>query len=494
MAPEGPVLAASFRIDIKDYMMKKTVLTFAVLCMAASVMEAKVTLPQIFGDNMVLQQQTEVKIWGKAEPSSRVTVRPSWDRKSSVTVTSDADGKWMASVATPEAGGPYSVEISDGEKLVLDNVLIGEVWFCSGQSNMEMPVRGFDNQPVEGSADVILGARPEIPVRFCTVSKATSVTPLEDCETEWMENTPEAVARASATAYFFGQYLQKILDVPVGLIISDWGGTAIETWMDRETLSSKFPEFDLSFLDKGETRKNVSSTPTQLYNAMVAPVIPYTIKGMLWYQGEANIGRPEQYRKLMSAYVGMMRDKWDLGEMPFYYVQIAPFSYGDPEGLGAAYLREAQLQSWGDIPNSGMAVTLDIGDADCIHPAKKQEVGKRLALMALHQTYGKQVINPYSPVYRSWAVEDGKIHVWFDKADGGLSTRGHLLDGFEVAGPDKVFYPATARVAGYDVIEVYCPEEVKEPAAVRYGFHNCAEASLFNLSGIPASPFRTDNW
>ena len=468
---------------------------FAVLCMAASVTEAKVTLPHIFGDNMVLQQQTDVKFWGTAAPSTKVTIRPFWDRKMTVTVTSDADGRWKAAVATPEAGGPYSVEISDGEKLVLENVLIGEVWFCSGQSNMEMPVRGFNCQPVEGSADVIIGARPEIPVRFCTVSKATAVIPQEDCETEWMENTPDAVVWASATAYFFGQYLQKILDVPVGLIISDWGGTAIEAWMDRETIAGSFPEFDLSFIERGEVQGNVSGTPTQLYNAMVAPLLPYTIKGAIWYQGEANIGRAEQYRRLMSAYVDMMRDRWENQNMPFYYVQIAPFRYGDgDEGTSSALLREAQMLSWGDIPNSGMAVTLDIGDNDCIHPADKRTVGERLALMALHQTYGKKSINPYAPVYKSWEVNEGRIFVHFNNADGGLSPLGHLLTGFEVAGPDKVFYPATARVSGWDTVEVYCPAEVTEPSAVRYCFHNCVEPSLYNLFGIPASSFRTDSW
>lgn len=474
--------------------MKKTLLTLAVMCAAVSVMEAKVTLPHIFGDNMVLQQQTDVRFWGTAEPSSKVTIRPSWDRKASVAVFADADGKWQASVSTPAAGGPYSVEISDGDRTVLENVLVGEVWFCSGQSNMEMPVKGFDCQPVEGSADVIMGAEPSVPIRFCTVSKATAVTPLEDCKTEWMVNSPEAVAGASATAYFFGQYLQKILDVPVGLVISDWGGTAIEAWMDRETIAGSFPEFDLSFIDRGEVQKNVSRTPTQLYNAMVAPLLPYTIKGFIWYQGETNIGRPEQYRRLMSAYAGMMRERWENPDMPFYFVQIAPHSYGDSMGLGAAYLREAQLQSWKDIPNSGMAVTMDLGDNDCIHPAKKREVGERLAQMALYQTYGRKAINPYSPVYSSWEVRDGRIFVKFTHADGGLSPLGHLLDGFEVAGPDKVFHPATARVSRWDTVEVYCPEEVTEPVAVRYGFHNTAGASLYNLYGIPASPFRTDSW
>lgn len=478
--------------------MKKVLGVCAALCMTAFVTEAKITLPHVFGDNMVLQQQTEVKFWGKADPVSKVTVRPSWDRKSAVTVMSDADGKWQASVPTPSAGGPYTVEISDEEKLVLKNVLVGEVWLCSGQSNMEMTVRGFWAQPVEGSVDVIMKADPSTPVRFCSVKRATAFSPQEDCDARWTEHTPGGVANASATAYFFGRYLNEVLGVPVGLIITDWGGTAIQAWMDSETIEKSFPEIDLSFIARKEQPKNPIGYPSLIYNAMMAPLIPYTIKGMIWYQGEANRGKPEQYRRLQPVFVQMLREKWGLGEFPFYYVQIAPYVYDGEDSLQSAYLREAQLMNLEDIPNSGMAVTMDIGDFHCIHPAKKRQVGERLANLALYQTYGKKWVDPYSPVYDSWEMKDGKIIVKFKVGRDGLAPYGHTLGGFQVAGPDRVFHKATARIVtsetGHrDAVEVSCPE-VKEPAAVRYGFVNCPEASLYNCFGMPASSFRTDSW
>ena len=472
--------------------MKKTLLTLAVMCAAVSVMEAKVTLPHIFGDNMVLQQQTDVRFWGTAEPSSKVTIRPSWDRKASVAVFADADGKWQASVSTPAAGGPYSVEISDGDRTVLENVLVGEVWFCSGQSNMEMPVKGFDCQPVEGSADVIMGAEPSVPIRFCTVSKATAVTPLEDCKTEWMVNIPEAVAGASATAYFFGQYLQKILDVPVGLVISDWGGTAIEAWMDRETIAGSFPEFDLSFIDRGEVQKNVSRTPTQLYNAMVAPLLPYTIKGFIWYQGETNIGRPEQYRRLMSAYAGMMRERWENPDMPFYFVQLAAFRKEAIIDVNAQwpYIREAQSAAL-SLAHTGMIVTTDIGDSKDIHPKNKQEVGRRLALLALKNDYGKSGIEASAPVYDSYCVEGNCIRIRFKNVGEGFLGK-EELKGFSIAGTDHQFYSAQAKIEG-DEIVISSPQ-VEAPAAVRYGWADYPICNLYGKNGLPVSPFRTDRW
>ena len=254
--------------------MIKTKLTAAALAALAAVsLDAKIKLPAVIGDNMVLQQQTGAALWGKAEPGSKVTVRASWS-KETISTVADGTGRWSATILTPEAGGPHTLTItdkSDGDKVTVKNILSGEVWFCSGQSNMEMPVRGFDNQPIEGSADVILGARPERPVRMCTVQDRVSYTPLDECTAEWVQNTPENVANTSATAYFFADYLQKILNVPVGIVISDWGGTPIEAWMDREAMSG-FPEFDLNFLDNpsGDCQ---TWMPCSLYNGMVAPVL-----------------------------------------------------------------------------------------------------------------------------------------------------------------------------------------------------------------------------
>lgn len=474
--------------------MIKTKLTAAALAALAAVsLDAKIKLPAVIGDNMVLQQQTGAALWGKAEPGSKVTVRASWS-KETISTVADGTGRWSATILTPEAGGPHTLTItdkSDGDKVTVKNILSGEVWFCSGQSNMEMPVRGFDNQPIEGSADVILGARPERPVRMCTVQDRVSYTPLDECTAEWVQNTPENVANTSATAYFFADYLQKILNVPVGIVISDWGGTPIEAWMDREAMSG-FPEFDLNFLDNpsGDCQ---TWMPCSLYNGMVAPVIPFTVKGILWYQGENNRGRAEQYSRLLPAYVEMMREKWGNDSMPFYYVQIAPYNYAGPEDIQGALLREAQMKCLETIPYSGMAVTLDIGDYGCIHPAKKQEVGKRLACLALVNDYGITGINPCTPVYKSMEVNGSRAVLTFDAGFMGLAPLGHSLTGFEVAGADRKFYPAEARITGFDTVEVYC-EAVQAPEAVRYCFKDDVQPSLYNGSGIPASSFRTDSW
>lgn len=468
-------------------------MTAAIIAMAAVSLDAKITLPAVIGDNMVLQQETKAALWGKATPGAKVAIQASWTRET-LSAVADAAGRWSARIQTPAAGGPHTIiftDKSDGDKVTLQNILTGEVWYCSGQSNMEMPVKGYDCQPVEGSADFILGARPERPIRMCTVQKNVSLTPLEDCVCKWETHTPEAVSNASATGYFFAEYLQRILGIPVGIIIADWGGTPIEAWMDREAISA-FPEFDLGFLDNPSGDCN-ASMPCSLFNGMTSPVIPYTLKGVIWYQGEANRGRAAQYRKLQPAFVQMLRDKWDNEDMPFYYVQIAPFNYAGPEDIQGALLREAQMLNLSEIPHSGMAMTLDIGEFGCIHPAKKQDVGKRLAYLALTNDYGIKGINPSAPVYKSMEINGEKAVLTFDVGYMGLSPLGRELTGFEVAGADRVFHPAKAYVAGFDKVDVYC-DSVKEPVAVRYCFKDAVQPSLFNGFGIPASSFRTDDW
>ena len=328
--------------------MKRILLTLAALGTALT-MQAKVVLPGIFGDNMVLQQQSEAQFWGKAAPGKKVTIRPSWSTQG-ITANVGKDGRWRAAVPTPEAGGPYTIELSDGERLTLRDVLIGEVWLCSGQSNMEMPVHGFPNQPVEGSAEAIIRARAATPIRLCTVKRSTARTPQEECAAQWLKHTPEAVAGTSATAYYFARYLQSVLDVPVGVIVTCWGGTPVEAWMDRETMSG-FKEFDLSFLDNPDQIDRPQYKPCGLYNGMIAPLVPYTVKGFLWYQGESNRPNPTQYRALMPAFVKMLRERWAQGELPFYYVQIAPYRYDGPDAISGALLREAQLHNLKDNPS-----------------------------------------------------------------------------------------------------------------------------------------------
>ena len=466
-----------------------------ILClglMAGGLLQAKVRLASVFGSDMVLQRQCEAPLWGWAEPGAEVAATGSWDG-STVRTRCGADGKWMLKLKTPDAGGPYTVTVSDGETVTLENVLIGEVWLCSGQSNMEMPVHGFPNQPVEGSAEAIIRARAATPIRLCTVKRSTARTPQEECAAQWLKHTPEAVAGTSATAYYFARYLQSVLDVPVGVIVTCWGGTPVEAWMDRETMSG-FKEFDLSFLDNPDQIDRPQYKPCGLYNGMIAPLVPYTVKGFLWYQGESNRPNPTQYRALMPAFVKMLRERWAQGELPFYYVQIAPYRYDGPDAISGALLREAQLHNLKDIPSSGMAVTLDIGDEGCIHPAKKEEVGTRLAWLALSKTYGMKGIDADTPVCEKMEVADGKAYLTFATGPDGLAPYGRTLTGFEMAGADRVFHPATARIEkGKSRLIVAC-DAVPEPVAVRYAFRNVPEATLFNTSGIPASSFRTDDW
>ena len=472
--------------------MKKLFLTLAGRGTAFS-LQAKVVLPTLFADHMVLQQQTEARFWGTATPGKKVTIRPSWSSQT-ITATADAEGRWEAAVPTPEAGGPYTIDLSDGERLTLNDVLIGEVWLCSGQSNMEMPMRGFTNQPVTNPTDVIARAKASTPIRICNVKRVTARTPQESCTAKWEQNTPEAVAGASATAYYFARYLQEVLEIPVGIIISSWGGTPVEAWMDRETMAA-FPEFDLSFLDGDGKINKPQNQPTMLYNSMIAPLVPYTIKGFLWYQGESNRLRPAQYQKLMPAFVKMLRERWGLGELPFYYVQIAPYCYenADLEG-GSALLREAQMRNLGEIPASGMAVTMDIGNRNCIHPGKKAEVGQRLAWLALVNDYGMKGFEPTTPLYESMTVEGNRAYLTFRCGKSSLAPLGDALGGFEVAGADRVFHPAKAWIEKGRGRLIVTSDEVQTPVAVRYAFRNYAEASLFNTYGIPASSFRTDDW
>lgn len=474
-------------------MTRKTLILAIVLGLFAVQSQAKVTLPSFFSDNMVLQQKADVAFWGTTDSGRKVTVAPSWTRRKYIAEPAE-DGKWFLRIPTPEAGGPYSITFSDGEKITIGNVLLGEVWYCSGQSNMEMPMKGFSSQPVEGAADVILSAKPARPIRMCTIVRKTSATPLETCGGSWQENTPEAVALTSAAAYFFAMRLQEVLDVPVGLLISDWGGTPIEAWMDRATIERDFAaEFDLSHLNAGVLPEKAHKKPCTLFNGQVAPLAPFTFKGMLWYQGEDNRKRAQQYARLQPAYVNMMREVFQNPEAPFYFVQIAPYKYSSPDKTTNGYFYEMQEKTLSLIPNSGMAGTADIGEYGTIHPCKKKQVGDRLAYLALSKTYGIKGIEAESPSFKSVRFEEGKAIVTMSVGPMGLSPMGQDLTGFELAGEDKVFYPATGVVKGRVNVIVSAPE-VPNPMAVRYCFKNWAVGTLYNAYGIPALPFRSDDW
>jgi sialate O-acetylesterase len=488
----------SIRVD-KLFKQMKTIkkVIFLILFASAWPIHAKVTLPSILGDNMILQQQSLVKIWGKAKEKTNVTVKTSWN-DNVYAVTSNEKGDFVAEIATPAANNmPYKISITDGEEIILKNILIGEVWFCSGQSNMEMPVKGFPGQPVKGSFDVIAKASATMPIRMYTTDSENgkwvrqfSKQPQTDCNGRWLENTPENVANISAVGYYFARYIQSALNVPVGIIVSSWGGSKVEAWMSREAFAT-FPEIDLSFLNNREEVKNPTQTPVVLFNAKIAPLTRFAIRGFLWYQGESNRGNTDQYARLMPAFVKDLRAQWNIGDFPFYFVQIAPHNYDGVERTSAARLREVQEQNMRDIPHSGMVTTMDIGDPLLIHPADKETVGNRLAYWALADTY-KKLNFGYAPTYKAMEVKDSTIVVSFNHAEQGICPTKIEIKGFEIAGDDRVFVPATAVENGGKI--VVSSEKVSKPVAVRYLYKNFAEATVFNVFGIPASPFRTDKW
>ena len=471
---------------------------FAVILILASAytVDARIVLSGLIADNMVLQQNSEVALWGTCEPRAEVAVTPSWNG-STVTVKSDQNGEWKVYVKTPRAGGPYSITFSDGEEIVIDNVLIGEVWLCMGQSNMVMPMKGFTAQPVEGAMEYIVGAKPSCPIRICNVKRATKLQVSPTCKASWQTHTPDAVAGASATAYFFAKKLQETLDIPVGIIVSSWGGSKIQAWMSKEVLASSFPtEVDLSFLNRNEKPENPHQAPTMLYNGMLAPLKNYGIKGVIWFQGCSNMGEAELYSRLQPEFVKMLRRMWCNNELPFYYAQITGFKYSGSQNIEAALIREAQLENSKIIPYSGMVVSMDCGDEVCIHPGRKKPVGDRFAYLALQKTYGMSGFDPVAPLYESHEIKGNVVYVKFTKTMwGGVGHRGYNLEGFELAGEDRKFYPAEAHNISKDshIIEVKS-DMVPNPVAVRYAFRNYSPVSIYNTFGIPASPFRTDNW
>ena len=471
----------------------RLVLLSALLC-AASSLSAKIALPSVISDNMVLQQKTDAAIWGTARPGSKVTIRTGWSKDKTVVPADAVTGKWLARIKTPAAGGPYEIVISDGEAVSLKNVLVGEVWLCSGQSNMEMPMKGYGSQPAKGATDFILRAKASTPIRICNIARKSSAKVLDASEGSWVENTPNSVANTSATAYYFAETLQAATDVPVGIIVSCWGGSTIEAWMKRDVMEKDFPEFNLGHLDGTRKVRYDNQDPCLLFNGQIAPLLPYSIKGIIWYQGEANRSRPDQYVKLQTSYVRMMREIFNVPDAPFYFVQIAPYSYGDGTKFHNGYFNEAQQKTLATIPHSGMVVTCDIGEYGTIHPCRKQQVGERLAMLALKHDYGQGILEADAPTYKSVSFKGGKSYVTFNVSDLGLSPMGADISGFEVAGSDKVFHPAVGRLYKTNsVIEVTCPD-VTEPVAVRYCFRNWCIGGLYNNFGIPAAPFRTDDW
>jgi sialate O-acetylesterase len=648
-----------------------------------------IELPSIISSGMVLQQNTDVVIWGKSTPSTRIKISTSWGNQTKI--KSDESGNWKTKIKTTAAGGPYELVFQTRDTTItVKDVLLGEVWLCSGQSNMEMTLKGWPpSDTINNSAREIASADFPL-IRMFTVPRNTSVEPITNCKASWNLCSPQNAGSFSATAYFFGKKLHQELGVPVGLIHSSWGGTPAQSWISKEYVSiipaykniadsmglaliqydtlfkwmetlkqielpvdtqsyaviaagdsiysdfeindsnwsliklpsfwesSVLPNFDgvvwfrkefelpVTFKDKsmvlhlgaiddmdatfingvevGSTLKpgfwkysreysipkgilkigknivtvkvidimggggiydkggiNISDKnsdksvinldgewkylvaaellkgkiyvydnsektfanrphisvainayqPTTLYNAMIYPLIPYTIQGVIWYQGEANVGKAFEYRSLFPALIECWRNVWGEGDFPFYYVQIAPWNYGEELPSSSAELREAQLMTL-KLPNTGMVVTTDIGNPLTIHPSDKQEVGRRLALLALSKNYGKDTLVYSGPLYSKLEINGNKITIHFTHTEGGLVAKDGPLTFFEIAGEDQKYIPAYADIKG-ETIEVWS-DKVPKPVAVRFGWSQVANPNLFNGAGLPASPFRTDNW
>jgi len=493
-------------------------LPLAVLALAS----ADVKLPALVGNDMVLQQAQPLKIWGWADPAEKVTVTLCGQ---TAEATADGQGQWLVTLQPLQAGGPFDMTITGKNTLTLKNILVGEVWVCSGQSNMAMTTGGVKN-----AAEEIAAA--DFPnIRLFTVARVTAQEHQPDTKGQWRACSPQTVGGFSAVGYFFGRDLHKELKVPVGLIDSSWGGTLAEAWTTVPTLKAD-PDYEGQFkawekyladypaaMEKynvavEEWKKAVAAAkaegkplprapgapngpdnpnrPGNLYGGMIAPLVNFAIRGAIWYQGESNAGRAYVYRKLLPTMIGDWRKAWGL-EFPFYIVQLANFMARKYEPADSAWaeLREAQAMT-AKLPGNGMAVIIDVGEAADIHPRDKQTVGHRLAVIALARAYGKSV--SYSgPEYTGMTIEGSKIRLQFTHTDGGLAARdSKFLRGFAIAGADKKFNFASAHIVG-DTVVVHS-RHVKQPVAVRYAWADNPRCNLYNGAGLPAIPFRTDDW
>lgn len=443
---------------------------------------ATVRLPGIFSNNMVLQQNTNVKIWGWGAPYEKVTIYTSWDQKTYPTVVVDGDATWSLTIHTPRAGGPYKIEVQGQNDIHIDNVLIGEVWLCSGQSNMEM----CGNWGMKDIDKVLPQAHNEN-IRFFYIPKRTAPFPQQQVEGHWVVCDSNSLKSFSAVGYFFGRNLQKALQVPIGLIEASWGGTSAEVWtpgwvVEQDPLLSNAAK-------KIAGNGQCPHLPGYAFNAMIASIIPYPIKGVIWYQGENNTVNPESYNRLFTHMIDAWRGYWNK-ELPFYYVQIAPFHYAKV-GSGAL-LREAQLES-STYDHVGMVVVTDlVSDTNNVHPQDKHDVGLRLANWALADSYHKNGINYESPEFKNIKIRGQYAYIAFSAAKDGLMIKGDAPKELYIAGPDKQFYPAAAKIKE-DTLIVWSTQ-VPVPAAVRYGFSDAAIGNLFGKNGLPVGPFRTDNW
>ncbi len=498
---------------------------------------ATVSLAPLFRDHAVLQRDKPVPVWGTAAPGEHVSVH---FRGDAAEATAGADGRWSVRLdPLPAASDPADLIVDGGNEVAVHDIVVGEVWLCSGQSNMQFTLwdpNGTSFRVQNGEKEVAAANHPLI--RQFLVPQVESDTLLESAGGSWVACTPATAAGFTAVGYFFARDIQQKLGVPVGIIDCSWGGSSIEPWMSQETLAGdpelafvgenwrktvadyplklartmaldsawrsvaaqarqKGPEAYKVFVDQFKEPKTppppdkpYPSAPSRLYNAMINPLVPYALRGVLWYQGESNTGRPQEYHKLFASMITSWRGAFGQGDFPFYWVQLANFNGWDPDATNWAALREAQEETL-SLPNTGMAVTIDIGSATDIHPKNKQEVGRRLALIAKAKVYG--VTEDFSgPTFKAAQRSGAGMLVSFNFSGTGLTAGGKPLQSFEIAGEDRRFFPAAATIVG-DKVLVQSPK-VPNPVAVRYAWRNAPEANLYNGAGLPAAPFRSDRW
>ena len=476
--------------------MKKTFLSLALALLALPVM-ASVKMPHFFSDNMVLQADTTAMLWGYATPLSEVKIATSLGAEAST--TADKEGRWKAAIQTPAPSyEPFSVTVTDtadGDRLTFDNVLAGEVWVASGQSNMEMPLRGYMHQPIEGAGDEIMFAsKLGKGIRFINVPRVVKYEPQEDFEAVWNVSNPESVQELSALAWFFARNLQDVIDRPVGIINAAWGGSKVEGWVPQEILAN-YPDRDYE-AERNDPTINDWERVGVMYNSMLRPVAGYTARGFLWNQGESNVGGHDYYPARQKDMVDHWRTIWGNPDMQFYFVELPGWDYGNVERIDCALFREAQHKAEQMTPGAHIVCTSDLvypDEADDIHARNKRELGKRMAAAAATYSYGIKGIPHIYPTYREVDFRGPEAVISFNDAWQGF-TPNEDIQGFEVAGEDQVFYPATATPDRNNPTITVSAPEVKDIKAVRYCFKNFAVGRLHDSYGLPLVPFRTDDW
>ncbi len=496
------------------------------LILSPATLFADIKLPAIFGNHMVIQHNTDVPFWGWGDPREKISIKASWLLSDTI-VWANQEGEWNLTLNSPDAGGPYEIIFKGKNEIILEDILAGEVWLASGQSNMAMALNRCENAETEIAKAAYYG------IRFFHIERTFAQEPQTDCEGIWKKCTAESVEEFSAVAYYFARMIHEKLDVPVGVISASKGGSPAESWLNAESIRSDsslrsifqmwekweedYPKTESLYqnevsawkLEKEQAFVLHSAFPAAplvpesvdmiskphrrpgaLYNAMIAPIIPFAIKGVIWYQGENNVSRPLQYESLFNALISQWRREWMIGNFPFYYVQIAPYGYTDYL-LQASMLRESQYRV-SSIPNTGMVVTTDIGDLTNMHPKNKKDVGGRLAFWALANTYGFEEMEYSGPVFKSMTIDDNSIQLHFAHKGSGLVCKGDSLTDFMIAGSDRIFQSATAIIRNGPVVLSH--HMIKNPVALRFAWMINTQPNFYNDEGLPALPFRTDQW